>query len=148
VSKLTVQKTASPTTLRDPKELVFGSTFTGTIVMSNFFPSDTSDSLFAKDHMLQIHWNTDDGWLAPEIVPFQTLNLHPATCVFHYAFECFEGMKAYKGKDGSVRLFRPDRNMERLNKSSKRIALPTFDSKALIKLIGDLVKLDSKFIPK
>jgi branched-chain amino acid aminotransferase len=57
-------------------------------------------------------------------------------------------MKAYKGKDGSVRLFRPDRNMERLNKSSKRIALPTFDSKALIKLIGELVKLDGKFIPK
>jgi branched-chain amino acid aminotransferase len=98
--------------------------------------------------MLQIPWNTDEGWLAPEIVPFQNLDLHPATCVFHYAFECFEGMKAYKGKDGSVRLFRPDRNMERLNKSSKRIALPTFDPEALIKLIGDLVKLDSRFIPE
>lgn len=101
----------------------------------------------AVDHMLQAHWNTRDGWLAPEIVPYQTLNLDPATCVFHYAFECFEGMKAYKGKDGSIRLFRPDKNMARFNKSSKRIALPTIDSEAMIKLIGEFVKLDNRFIP-
>lgn len=98
--------------------------------------------------MLQINWDTKHGWAAPEIVPFQNLSLSPATCVFHYAFECFEGMKAYRAKDGSVRLFRPDKNMARLNKSSRRIALPTFDSEAMIKLIGDLVKLDSRFIPK
>lgn len=127
VSKLKVTKTTTPQPLQDPKDLVFGSSFT--------------------DHMLQINWNTTDGWLAPEIVPFQNLSLSPATCVFHYAFECFEGMKAYKGKDGSVRLFRPDKNMERFNKSSRRIALPTLDGNAFIKLIGDLVKLDSRFIP-
>ncbi|KMU87287.1 branched-chain-amino-acid aminotransferase [Coccidioides immitis H538.4] len=88
--------------------------------------------------MLRVNWNTKDGWLAPEIVPYQNLSLDPATCVFHYAFECFEGMKAYKGKDGSIRLFRPDKNMARLNKSSKRIALPTFDGETMIKLIGEL----------
>ncbi|KMU72273.1 branched-chain-amino-acid aminotransferase [Coccidioides immitis RMSCC 3703] len=125
-SKLSVTKTTSPKNLLPPKELVFGSTFT--------------------DHMLRVNWNTKDGWLAPEIVPYQNLSLDPATCVFHYAFECFEGMKAYKGKDGSIRLFRPDKNMARLNKSSKRIALPTFDGETMIKLIGDLVKLDSRFI--
>ncbi|EFW19884.1 Mitochondrial branched-chain amino acid (BCAA) aminotransferase [Coccidioides posadasii str. Silveira] len=127
-SKLSVTKTTSPKNLLPPKELVFGSTFT--------------------DHMLRVNWNTKDGWLAPEIVPYQNLSLDPATCVFHYAFECFEGMKAYKGKDGSIRLFRPDKNMARLNKSSKRIALPTFDGETMIKLIGELVKLDSRFIPQ
>lgn len=98
--------------------------------------------------MLVADWNTKDGWLAPSIIPYQNLSMDPASCVFHYAFECFEGMKAYKGKDGSVRLFRPDKNMARLNKSSQRIALPTFDSNTLIKLIGEFVKQDQRFIPK
>lgn len=87
------------------------------------------------------------GWLPPRITPYQNLSLDPASSVFHYAFECFEGMKAYKDKNGSIRLFRPDKNMERFNKSSARIALPTFDSKTLIELIGKLVSLDSRFIP-
>lgn len=57
-------------------------------------------------------------------------------------------MKAYKDDKGKIRLFRPDKNMERLNKSTSSIALPTVDGEALTKLIGELVKLDSKFIPK
>ncbi|EEH33351.2 branched-chain-amino-acid aminotransferase [Paracoccidioides lutzii Pb01] len=98
--------------------------------------------------MLVVKWNTKDGWLAPSIIPYQNLSLSPATSVFHYAFECFEGMKAYKDKAGGIRLFRPDKNMERLNKSSKRIALPTVDGDVVIKLISELVKLDSRFIPQ
>lgn len=101
----------------------------------------------ATDHMLTIEWNKDQGWLEPKITPYQNLSLDPATCVFHYAFECFEGMKAYKDKDGKVRLFRPERNMERFNKSSARIALPTFDSPALIELISKFAQLESRFIP-
>lgn len=57
-------------------------------------------------------------------------------------------MKAYKDKDGKIRLFRPDMNMARLNKSSARIALPTFDPDALTKLIGEFVKVDQRFIPE
>jgi branched-chain amino acid aminotransferase len=56
-------------------------------------------------------------------------------------------MKAYKDDNGGIRLFRPNKNMERLNKSSARIALPTVDGDALIKIIGEFVKLDSRFIP-
>lgn len=56
-------------------------------------------------------------------------------------------MKAYKDSKGQIRLFRPDKNMERLNGSAARIALPTFSSTALIELIGRLAKLDQRFIP-
>lgn len=98
--------------------------------------------------MLSIEWNAESGWDTPRIVPYQNLSLDPSACVLHYAFECFEGMKAYKDNNGQIRLFRPNKNMERLNKSSSRIALPTFDGEALTKLIGDFVKLDSRFIPK
>ncbi|PKX93191.1 branched-chain amino acid aminotransferase, cytosolic [Aspergillus novofumigatus IBT 16806] len=126
-SKLTITKTTTPKELLAPKDLVFGKTFT--------------------DHMLSIEWSAANGWNAPRIVPYQNLSLDPSACVFHYAFECFEGMKAYKDKKGQIRLFRPDKNMARLNKSSERIALPTFDGDALIKLIGEFVRLDSRFIP-
>ncbi|KAF4217904.1 hypothetical protein CNMCM8980_008222 [Aspergillus fumigatiaffinis] len=126
-SKLTITETTTPKELLAPKDLVFGKTFT--------------------DHMLSIEWSAANGWNTPRIVPYQNLSLDPSACVFHYAFECFEGMKAYKDKKGQIRLFRPDKNMARLNKSSERIALPTFDGDALIKLIGEFVRLDSRFIP-
>lgn len=97
--------------------------------------------------MLAIEWNKQTGWLDPKIVPYQNLSLDPATSVLHYAFECFEGMKAYKDAQGRVRMFRPDRNMARLNNSAARIALPTFNSSALIQLLGRFVKLEERFIP-
>lgn len=97
--------------------------------------------------MLSVEWTASQGWLAPRLTPYQNLSLDPATCVFHYAFECFEGMKAYKCEhDGSLRLFRPDKNMARMNKSAARIALPTFDGDKLIELIGKLCRLDERFI--
>ena len=97
--------------------------------------------------MITVEWNKTHGWLTPRIIPYQNLSLDPATCVFHYAFECFEGMKAYKDKAGRVRLFRPDKNMERFNKSAARIALPTFGGTALIDLISRFAQLDARFIP-
>ena len=98
--------------------------------------------------MLSIEWTSASGWLTPQIIPYQNLSLDPATCVFHYGFECFEGMKAYRAADDSIRLFRPDKNMTRFNSSAKRIALPTFDGEQLISLIKQLVKMDERFIPQ
>ena len=97
--------------------------------------------------MLSIEWTASSGWLAPRITPYQNLSLDPATCVFHYAFECFEGMKAYKNSAGDVRLFRPDKNMARFNKSSARIALPNFSPYSLIELISKFSAMEERFIP-
>lgn len=100
------------------------------------------------DHMLVIEWDAKQGWLSPKIIPYQNLSLDPAACVFHYAFECFEGMKAYRDKDGNIRLFRPHNNMERLRTSSRRIALPDFNPDELVKLIKEFAKVEERFIPK
>ncbi|KAB5542881.1 aminotransferase [Coniochaeta sp. 2T2.1] len=127
-SRLVVEQTKAPKPLQKPEDLVFGAKFT--------------------DHMLTIEWNKTAGWLDPHITPYQNLSLDPATCVFHYAFECFEGMKAYKDSKGQIRLFRPDKNMARFNKSAARIALPTFAPTALIDLIAQFAKLESRFIPE
>ncbi|KAI8631381.1 branched-chain amino acid aminotransferase [Xylariaceae sp. FL1651] len=126
-SKLVINKTKTPKTPSEPSTLIFGRNFT--------------------DHMLTVEWTKTDGWLAPTIQPYQNLSLDPASCVFHYGFECFEGMKAYKDKSGNVRLFRPDMNMDRFNKSAARIALPTFSPTALTELIARFVKLEERFIP-
>lgn len=126
-SALTITKTTSPKPITPSEELIFGRSFT--------------------DHMMSLEWTATDGWLPPRITPYQNLSLDPATCVLHYAFEAFEGMKAYKDRNGDVRLFRPDKNMARMNKSAARIALPTFDGEAVIELLKKFIKLEERFIP-
>ena len=141
-SKVSVTKSTTPKELVPPKELIFGRTFTG---MKPTAGEETS--LTATDHMLSLEWTASEGWLPARITPYQNLSLDPASCVFHYAFECFEGMKAYKDKQGKVRLFRPTKNMARMNKSSARIALPTFDGAAMIQLIAKFAAMEERFIP-
>ncbi|KAL9108811.1 MAG: hypothetical protein Q9227_006468 [Pyrenula ochraceoflavens] len=134
-SKLNITETITPKELVPSQELVFGRHFTVLIKVNG------------ADHMLSIEWTSSSGWFPPRITPYQNLSLDPATCVFHYAFEAFEGMKAYKSPDGTIRLFRPDKNMARLNKSSARLAMPNFDGEKLVELIGRLCRMDSRFIP-
>lgn len=98
--------------------------------------------------MLTVEWTASQGWFAPRITPYQNFSLDPATCVFHYAFEAFEGMKAFKDSDGKIRLFRPDKNMQRFNRSVARIALPTFSHSAFIELISKFSALENRFVPR
>ncbi|CCG82256.1 Branched-chain-amino-acid aminotransferase [Taphrina deformans PYCC 5710] len=125
---ISIQKTDSPKTKSDKTTLKFGHEF--------------------SDHMLACEWDSTSGWAKPKITPYQPLALDPATCVFHYGFSCFEGMKAYKDKAGRVRLFRPDMNMARLHRSGLRIALPAFDQAELVKAIAEFVKVDRDWIPE
>ena len=90
-------------------------------------PDDPSKLLFGQkftDHMFTAEWTRDNGWGAPKIGPFRNLELHPAAKVLHYSIELFEGMKAYYGVDGKVRLFRSDLNALRMFKSANRSGLP------------------------
>ncbi|CAL1683270.1 unnamed protein product [Lasius platythorax] len=112
---------------------------------------DVKELLFGKyftDHMLKIHYyESMNGWQAPEIMPFGNIVLHPAAKVFHYAIELFEGMKAYRGVDNKIRLFRPELNMERMNNSAMRIGLPSFRGEELIKCICRLITIDQEWVP-
>ena len=100
------------------------------------------------DHMLKIEWNVERGWNHPMILPSGPVGLHPFAHVFHYAVECYEGMKAYVDNNGSVRLFRPEMNMQRFRVSAKRMSLPDFDGEQLLKCIETLVDIDKDWIPK
>ncbi|KAH7144546.1 aminotransferase [Dactylonectria estremocensis] len=101
------------------------------------------------DHMVTCRWTSKGGWEAPELKPFGDLAISPAASCLHYATQCFEGMKAYRGFDGKLRLFRPDRNAQRLVMSSKRVSLPGFDDRELVKLIMALMRVDGpRWLPK
>lgn len=101
------------------------------------------------DHMVTCLWTHDHGWHAPEIKPYGPLSLMPTASCLHYATECFEGMKLYRGHDGHLRLFRPHLNCNRMLLSASRIALPGFEPAELLKLILRLCALDGpKWLPK
>ncbi|XP_048511464.1 branched-chain-amino-acid aminotransferase, cytosolic isoform X2 [Athalia rosae] len=98
--------------------------------------------------MLKIfYYEALGGWQTPEICPFENLVLHPAAKVLHYAVELFEGMKAYRGVDGQIRIFRPELNMDRMNAAAMRSGLPTFSGTELIKCLSRLVSIDEEWVP-
>ncbi|XP_003736975.1 branched-chain-amino-acid aminotransferase, cytosolic [Galendromus occidentalis] len=99
------------------------------------------------DHMFESYWTRDSGWSQPKICPVHALQMHPAAKVLHYAQELFEGMKAFRGQDGRVRLFRPELNMERLLNSAERLGLPTFDPQEFLKCLMRLVEIDRDWVP-
>lgn len=110
-------------------------------------PDPESSELWAQniatDHMATCRWTVDEGWEDPEIKPFSDFSISPLASCVHYATQCFEGMKVYRGLDNRLRLFRPDRNAKRLATSAERVSLPTFDTEQLVELIKALVRVDA-----
>eukprot|EP00096_Caligus_rogercresseyi_P013161 TRINITY_DN5830_c0_g1_i1.p1 TRINITY_DN5830_c0_g1~~TRINITY_DN5830_c0_g1_i1.p1 ORF type:complete len:357 (-),score=103.75 TRINITY_DN5830_c0_g1_i1:211-1281(-) len=97
--------------------------------------------------MLSIPWSSSSGWGTPSIGPIQPLSLHPASKVLHYAQEIFEGLKAFRGVDDRIRLFRPGHNMARMNLSATRAELPRFSGNEFLSCIRRLVELDAEWVP-
>ena len=106
-------------------DLSFGSTFT--------------------DHMFECDF-IDGKWVNPRILPYQPILIDPSASVFHYGQAVFEGMKAYKDKNKKLWLFRPEDNFNRINKSSKRLAIPEFPKEYFFNGLNELLKLDSEWI--
>jgi len=125
--KFPVTKNPNPGTMPEASKLGFGSVF--------------------SDHMFVMDYNAKDGWHDARIVPYGPLSLSPAASVFHYAGEVFEGLKAYRRKDGKVQLFRHDANVERLNISAERIGLPQVPVDVAMAAIEQLVELDEAWVP-
>ncbi|KAI5619709.1 branched-chain-amino-acid aminotransferase, mitochondrial isoform 2, partial [Silurus asotus] len=124
---LTIEKRQTPNPKPDPSSLGFGKYF--------------------SDHMLTVKWTEKGDWEAPEIKPFQNLSLHPASSALHYSIELFEGMKAFRGVDNQIRLFRPMLNMERMYRSADRCCLPLFNKSELLECIKKLITLDQEWVP-
>lgn len=129
-NKLTVLRTTSPKLKLPNEKLVFGGS--------------------TSDHILEVDWSEENGWEAPSIKPYQKFSIDPAASVFHYGLCAFEGMKAYRdaSNNSKIRLFRPELNMARLNKSMARLAFPNFEGESFLKCIEELVRIEEPWIPK
>ncbi|MBY0120444.1 branched-chain amino acid aminotransferase [Bacillus sp. S/N-304-OC-R1] len=99
------------------------------------------------DHMFIMDYTEGKGWHDPRIVPYQPLTLDPAATIFHYGQTVFEGLKAYLTKDEKVFLFRPNKNFERLNRSSARLCMPELDEEFAVEALKELIRVERDWIP-
>lgn len=122
-----IQKSQNPRiSAFDPNNFTFGNTFI--------------------DHMVVCEYE-NGKWGEVKIMPYGPLAFSPAMMGVNYGQACFEGMKAYKDKDGQVFLFRPEKNFERINKSAKRLAMPEITREMFIDGLKALTDLDREWIP-
>ncbi len=99
------------------------------------------------DHMVTAVWTRDGGWGQGAVRPYGPITLMPAAAVLHYAQEIFEGLKAYRHADGSVWSFRPEANAERMQRSSRRLALPELSTEDFLGSLKALVGVDEPWVP-
>ncbi|MEK3934817.1 branched-chain amino acid aminotransferase [Sporosarcina sp. FSL W7-1349] len=111
----------------DPNNLLFGRVFT--------------------DHMFIADYTEGLGWHDHRIVPYEPITLDPAAIVFHYGQTVFEGLKAFASEDGTIRLFRPEENMKRLNRSNDRMCIPQISEELALDALNQLLEIDKEWIP-
>ncbi|PRQ11172.1 branched chain amino acid aminotransferase [Corynebacterium sp. 13CS0277] len=99
------------------------------------------------DHMALIDYTVDEGWHNARIEPYHNLELDPATSVLHYGQAIFEGLKAYRQADGSIKTFRPEANAARLNDSARRLAMPELPVELFVESLRALVEVDQDWVP-
>jgi len=122
-----ITRTTSKKDKPKDKDLAFGNVFT--------------------DHMFLMNYDEGQGWHDPRIVPYAPFTLDPACCVLHYGQAIFDGLKAYRGQDGRVRLFRLPDHARRLNRSAHYLCIPELDPAMVEESIRALVEIDERWVP-
>ncbi len=101
---------------------------------------------YFTDHMLEVNYE-DGQWKTVEIKPYQPIMLAPSVAAIHYGQAIFEGIKAYKNKEGDAFIFRPHDNFRRFNVSAERMQMPPVPEDIFIEGMKMLVNLDKNWIP-
>jgi branched-chain amino acid aminotransferase len=127
VNQIAITRTAHPRQPPADETLAFGKVFT--------------------DHMFLMNYEAGKGWHNPRIEPYGPFTMDPATCVLHYGQAIFDGMKAFRGNDGQIRLFRLADHASRLNKSAHYLCIPELDPAMVEASIRTLVEIDQRWVP-
>jgi branched-chain amino acid aminotransferase len=125
-TSISVQRTTSPRPRPKDDELAFGKIFT--------------------DHMFLAEWDEGRGWHDARVVPYGPISLDPAACCLHYGQEAFEGMKAFRAKDGMV-VFRPRKHVERLARTARRLCMPEVPEEIFLGGLKALLREDRLWLP-
>ena len=99
------------------------------------------------DHMFLMKWDRQKGWYDAEICPYHEFTMDPAAMVYHYGQAIFEGLKAYRGKDDQIYLFRAKDNFKRMSRSAERMCMPRLPEEKVLKALKSLLYLDRDWIP-
>ena len=102
---------------------------------------------YFTDHMLEADFENGE-WKNIEIKPYQPLLLSPSLVALHYGQAIFEGIKAYKDREGNPYIFRPHDNFQRFNISAERMAMPTVPEEIFVEGMRQLIALDKNWIPQ
>jgi branched-chain amino acid aminotransferase len=124
---ISLTRTQNPARRPDDASLSFGKVFT--------------------DHMFMMNYVEGEGWHDPRVVPYAPLTLDPATSVLHYGQAVFDGLKAFRGPDGKIRLFRAQRHAERLNKSCAALCIPPLDADLVRRSFEAIIAADHAWVP-
>lgn len=113
----------------------------GTIDWSNlsfgYMPTDYNVRCYYKD----------GKWSEIEVSDSETVNMHMASTCLHYGQEAFEGLKAFRGKDGKIRIFRLEENAARLQSTCDGIMMPQLSTEKFKEAVLKVVKLNERFVP-
>lgn len=109
--------------------------------------SDLGFGQYFSDHIFRVNYSTQKGWFNPEIIPYQNFQIDPGAAVLHYGQALFEGMKAFRQKNGRVVLFRPEFNAKRLQEGAERLCMQAPPTDLMIEGIKELVRADQDWIP-
>ncbi len=114
-------------------------------------PVDIPENLgFGKiftDHVFEMDFDPEKGWHNPTIKKLENLSLHPGTMFLHYGQGIFEGLKAFKTESGEAVIFRPEKHIQRLNNSARRVCIPEVDQQFLLHALNELIYVEKDWIP-
>ncbi len=127
MAEISVTRTTRPAQRVSDDALGFGSIFT--------------------DHMFVMDYHEGRGWHDPSIIPYQPISLDPSAAVLHYAQAVFDGLKAFRGSDKAIRLFRGSRHAERLNHSCAKLVIPRLDPEMVFSSFRELIRIDQDWVP-
>lgn len=98
------------------------------------------------DYNVRIYYR-NGKWGELETCSEETIPLHMAATCLHYGQECFEGLKAFRGKDGKIRIFRVDENAKRMQSTCRGILMAELPTEKFQEAICKVVKLNERFVP-
>ena len=102
-------------------------------------------SYIKTDYRFIARWK-DGKWDNGELTTDSTLHIHEGSTALHYGQQCFEGLKAYRCKDGSINLFRPDQNAKRMQNTCDRLLMPQVPTELFIRARKEVVKANKKWL--
>ncbi|RDE72067.1 branched-chain amino acid aminotransferase [Aggregatibacter segnis] len=102
-------------------------------------------SYIKTDYRFIAHWK-DGKWDKGQLTTDSTLHIHEGSTALHYGQQCFEGLKAYRCKDGSINLFRPDQNAKRMQSTCDRLLMPQVPTELFIRACKEVVKANEKWL--